>query len=645
MDKIRIYDLSRELGVSAKEVLNLLRELGVEAKSHASSVDQATATAIKELFQEQKAAAPKPPQEPPLVISGDVTVSQVAELLKFSPLDLTAKLTTLGIEKGANQFLSRQELENLTGSFGRQLVIEEKAPAKPEVARHKRVLKESTVPPVVVVMGHVDHGKTALLDAIRNTNVIEQEHGGITQHIGASEIQRNGRRIVFLDTPGHEAFTQIRARGAQVTDIAVLVVAADEGVMPQTIEAVDHAKAAEVPIVVAINKIDLPGANPERIKQQLASVGLIPEEWGGETVFVETSAKLKTGMDELLEMLLLVADIKGLEARMDGPATGVVIESKLDASRGPLATVIIKEGTLRRGDCVLSGEGYGRVRQMTNWLGKPIAQASPGTPVEVSGLSELPPAGQTITSAKDPREAKAIVRERQEERKRQSDGLHRRPTFDELLLQIQQGQAKELRLVVKADAQGSIDAIVQAVSSLQEGEVVPRVLHQGIGLITESDILLASSAQAVVIGFNVHAEAGARKIAQVERVEIRLYNIIYQLLEDVQNLLRGLIEPEYREVTLGAAEVRQLFRISRLGVIAGCYVTNGTIVRGQRARILRAGNLIHDGVLASLKHLKEDVGEMAAGFECGIMLVGFNDFQEGDLIEVYQEQQVSPSLT
>jgi len=643
MAKIRIYDLAREVGVAAKEVLVLLRDLGVEVASVSSSVDEQTAQALKELMREQKAPKPTPRAEPPVVISGDVTVAQVAEKLGLSPEDLLATMQPLGITKGTNQFVTRPELEKLASALGRDLAFQEPVPHKAAVTKARRALKPTTVPPVVVVMGHVDHGKTTLLDAIRNTNVTEQEQGGITQHIGASEITHDGRRIVFLDTPGHEAFTQIRARGAQVTDIAVLVVAADDGVMPQTVEAIDHARAANVPIVVVVNKVDLPNANTDRAKQQLAGLGLIPEEWGGETVFVETSARRKTGIEELLDMLLLVADIKGLEAKMDTPAKAVVIESRLDASRGPLATAIVKEGTLRRGDAIVCSDGQGKVRQMTNWQGNPIAQAPPGTPVEVSGLSELPPAGETIFVVKDAREAKEMARQRQEERKRQSGTGPRRPSLEELLQQIQQGQAKEVRLILKADTQGSVDAIAQAVSPLREGEVSPRTIHQGIGPVSESDILLAAAAQAVVIGFNVRVDPAAKRLARLENVAVHTYGIIYQVLEDIQNMLRGMIEPEYQEVILGTAEVRQLFRISRLGVVAGCYVTNGTIVRGRGARVLRGGELVHEGAISSLRHLKEDVTEVAAGFECGIMLEGFNDLREGDMIEVHEQQEISPS--
>ena len=648
MSRVRIHELAHALGVGAEEVLQLLRGLGVEAKSHFSTVDEATAEAVKELIREQKEAEAPPKAEAadkaehPVVLTGDATIAQLAVELNLAPGELTSQLASLDISKGVNQFLTSAELGKLAAALGRRIVVKRQPAPKAAPTRARRPVKQATVPPVVVVMGHVDHGKTTLLDAIRNTNVTEEEHGGITQHIGASEIMHDGRRIVFLDTPGHEAFTQIRARGAKVTDIAVLVVAADDGVMPQTHEAIDHARDAGVPIVVVINKVDLPGANVERTRRQLSDAGLLPEEWGGDTVFVETSARLKTGIKELLDMLLLVADIRGLEARQDGPAKGVVIESKLDPSRGPLATVVVKEGILRRGDAVVCGEGHGNVRQMTNWLGKPIAQASPGTPVEVSGLSELPPAGEIIVSAKDPREARAIARQRQEERKRQFEGISRRPSFDELLLQIQQGEAKELRLIVKGDAQGSVDAVVQSVSNLQE-QVAPRVIHQGVGPITESDILLAAAAQAVVVGFNVRADAAATKLAQIEGVETRHYSIIYELLEDIQNLLRGLVPPEYKEVISGTAEVRQLFRISRLGVVAGCYVTNGTIARGQGARVLRGDQTIYEGVISSLRHLRDDVSEVAEGFECGIMLEGFNDFQQGDVVEVHKQEQVVPS--
>ncbi|HXF83392.1 MAG TPA: translation initiation factor IF-2, partial [bacterium] len=487
--------------------------------------------------------------------------------------------------------------------------------------------------PVVTIMGHVDHGKTSLLDAIRQTDVASKEFGGITQHIGASTVEVDGRRIVFIDTPGHEAFTTLRARGAQVTDIAVLVVAADDGVMPQTIEAINHARAAQVPIIVALNKVDLPQANPDRVKQQLADQGLVPEDWGGDTVTVPVSARTRQGIKELLEMILLVADLQDLRANPKRPARGTVLEAKLDKGRGPVATVLVQEGTLRSGDAVVAGEAYGRVRWLVGDHGERLQEVGPATPVEVVGLDSVPTAGDLLEVVRDERLAKAIAEERRERRRAAEQVVVRAGVAAE-------GAAgegpKELRLIIKADAHGSIEALTASLGRLATPEVGLAILHTGVGNVTESDVMLAVASQAVIIGFNVRPEPAVRKLAEQEGVEILTYRVIYEAIDDVRARLRGFLAPKKREVSLGQAEVRQTFTISKVGTIAGCYVVQGTIPRTASVRVIRDGVVVHEGRIASLRRFKDDVREVTAGFECGIGLERFNDVKVGDVLEAYE---------
>ena len=495
-------------------------------------------------------------------------------------------------------------------------------------------------PPVVTIMGHVDHGKTSLLDAIRQTNVTATEAGGITQHIGAYQVELNGRKITFLDTPGHEAFTAMRARGAQVTDVAVLVVAADDGVMPQTREAINHAKDAKVPIVVAINKIDKPTAQPDRVKRELSEQGLVPEEWGGDTVMVEVSAVQKMGINDLLEMILLVADMRDLKANPNRPAMGTVIEAKLDRGRGPVATVLINKGTLRIGDSFLVGEIFGRVRAMANYRGEPIEEATPSMPVEVLGLGAVPEAGDVFQVVTDEREAK-LVAERRADRKRAAEMAEttRKMSLEDLFSQIKEG-VKELRLIIKADVQGSAEALRQAVEQLSTDEVKVDVIHSGVGAVSESDVMLASASNAVVIGFNVRPDAAGAATAEIEGVDVRLYRVIYDVIDDVKKAMVGLLEPEFREVVTGHAEVRATFKVPKAGMVAGSYVTDGRIARTARVRVLRDGVVVHEGKLASLKRFKDDVREVAAGYECGIGIDKFSDVKEGDLIEAFRMVQI-----
>ena len=495
-------------------------------------------------------------------------------------------------------------------------------------------------PPVIVVMGHVDHGKTSLLDAIRSTNVIEGEAGGITQHIGASQVEINGRMITFLDTPGHEAFTSMRARGAQVTDIAILVVAANDGVKPQKAEAINHAKAADIPIIVAVNKIDLEGANVERVKEELTKYELVPEEWGGDTIFVPISAKQKTNIDTLLEMVLLVADMKELKANPDKQSKGVVIEAKLDKARGPVATMLVQRGTLDIGDTIVVGSVIGRIRTMSNYKGKKVKKAGPSMPVEVTGLPEVPVAGETFYEVDDEKTAKHLIERRKRQEREKSINATAKVSLNDLFSQIERGKLKELNLVVKADVQGSVEAVKQSLEKLSNDEVKVKVIHANVGGVTETDVTLAKVSNAIIIAFNVRPEPLARDMADKEEVEIKQYSVIYHAIEDVEAAMKGMLDPEFEEKVIGNAEIRQTFKVSNVGTIAGCYVTNGKVSRNAGIRIIRDNVVIHDGKLISLKRFKDDAKEVAAGYECGIQIEDFNDIQEGDILEVYIMEEI-----
>ncbi len=498
-------------------------------------------------------------------------------------------------------------------------------------------------PPVVTIMGHVDHGKTTLLDAIRQSAVVETEAGGITQHIGAYQIDHNGRRITFLDTPGHEAFTALRARGAKITDIAVLVVAADDGVMPQTKESINHARAAGVPVVVAVNKIDKPDANPTKVRQELVTEGLQPEEWGGTTQFSDVSAKAKQNLDDLLEKVLLVADAElDLQANPKARASGPIIESRLDVGRGPSATMLVQRGTLQVGDGIVAGDAWGKVRALYDFRGERVKEAKPGTPVEILGFDKPPQAGEQARVVENERQARHLAglrgqRLRSEQLARQTK---RGPSLEDLFTRIGAGVVQDLNVIVKGDVQGSVEAVVGELTKIQHPEVRVNIIHTGIGAISENDIMLASASHAIVVGFNVRPNADARALAEREGVDLRTYRIIYKLTEDIQQALVGMLAPERVEETLGEAEVRALFRISRLGVIAGCHVTNGVVRRNARVRVIRDGTIIYETTLASLKRFKDDVREVQAGFECGLQLEGFNDVKEGDVLEFYETREI-----
>ena len=581
----------------------------------------------------------KPEAKAAFVIPRRLTVKQLADILKASPIDIIKALMRNGVMAGINQVIDYETAAIVAGDLGFEAREEKLAPVgaakKPRVAEEGKALKLR--PPVVTIMGHVDHGKTKLLDAIRKTNVVDTEAGSITQHIGAYQVEVHGQKITFLDTPGHEAFTAMRARGAQATDIAVLVVAADDGVMPQTLEAINHARAAGVPIVVAINKIDKPTANVDRVKQQLADNGVVIEEWGGDVISVPVSAKRGDGIPDLLENLLIVAEIQELKADPTRPAFGVVIEAKLDSSKGTLATVLVQSGTLEIGDYVVVGDIWGKVKAMFDDKGKRVRKAEPSTPVGVLGLSSVPQAGDTLTVVSSEKEARAEVERRQKERER--SGIFKAPKLSNLFAQIQAGNVKELNIILKTDVQGSIEPIRDSLERLGGGEVKVRIVHYGSGSITENDVLLAIASKGIIIGFNTRPEPGAKRLADLEGVDIRSYQVIYSLVEDVEKALAGMLEPTYVDVIEGHGEVRATFNV-RQGRIAGVYVTDGKISRGALARVLRKGQSVFEGQISSLKHFKENVREIAAGFECGMGIEGFSEFEVGDVIETYKKEKV-----
>ena len=577
-----------------------------------------------------------------ITIPETITVKDLSAELKKTSGEIIKKLLGYGIMATINNEIDFDTAFLIAGEFG-------VTAHKKEVVTDEDILfddsedKEEDLkprPPVIVVMGHVDHGKTSLLDAVRSTNVIEGEAGGITQAIGAYKVEINGREITFLDTPGHEAFTAMRARGAQITDIAILVVAANDGVMPQTIEAIDHAKAAGIPIIVAINKIDVEGANPDKVKQELAEYGLVSEDWGGDTIFVPISAKKKINIDNLLEMVLLVADMKELKANPNKQAKGVVIEAKLDKSKGPVATMLVQRGTLDIGDTILVGSVIGRIRTMTDDKGHKVKKAGPSTPVEITGLTEVPEAGDTFYEVKDEKTAKHLMERRKRQARDKALKASSRVTLDDLFSQIEKGNLKQLNIIVKADVQGSVEAVKQALEKLSNDEVKVKVIHANVGAITESDVTLANVSNAIIIGFNVRPQPIAKDMADKENVEIKTYSVIYNAIEDVEAAMKGMLDPVFKEVIIGNAEVRQTFKISDVGTIAGCYVTNGKVARNAGVRVLRDNVVIHDGKLISLKRMKDDAKEVAKGFEGGIQIENFNDIKEGDIIEAYIMEQV-----
>jgi len=688
-----VNEIARELGLTSKEVLTHLEEIGHPVKSHSSAVDEDIAARLRADMGGASAAEPEvqtpapaaaepaprealavvpepkkvvaveperpkdiapPPQEAPpgpeaapaVSVHRGITVQDFAAKVGRSAAEVQRQLIGLGEMVTVTQPMTDEAIELVSEALGIGVSVVdpavEEAPTEDfgeDEAEDDGELEPR--PPVVTVMGHVDHGKTSILDAIRRTNVVSGEAGGITQHIGAYRVRVNDRDVTFIDTPGHEAFTAMRARGAQVTDLAVLVVAADDGVMPQTVEAIDHARAANVPVVVAVNKIDRPDADPTRVRQQLSDHGLLPEEWGGETIYVDVSAKERTNLDTLLEMILLTSDVQlDLRANPHASARGNVIEANLDKGRGPVATVLVKRGELRRGDIVVAGTSWGKIRAMLDEHGRNVKGAGPGTPVQVLGWQSLPEAGDEFHAAYDEREARAMTSEREQHRRAADLVAQKQVSLQDLLQATQDGGIPELNLVLKADTQGSVEALDGQLSGMDQSLVKVNILRKGAGAITENDVALAQASGAIVIGFNVVPTSQARTLAEGE-VDIRSYRVIYQAVQDIQDAAQGLLGPETREVPMGQAEVRATFRVPRYGLVAGCMVIEGTIRRNARARLVRDGTVVYESRIGSLRRFKDDAREVAAGFECGIGIDGYQDVKEGDMIQAFEIQEVA----
>ena len=651
-----VYQLAKQYDLTTKQLIALLEEQGVRVKNDMSSLDEDTVALIESEIAELAEATSTPETstedttEGPSNITNGLqveegsTVADLAATLALKPSALIMQLMKLKVMANINQRLDYDTLvmlgEHLNFEAVKLPTLEEKLlveTSDPPESLHPRA-------PVVTIMGHVDHGKTSLLDSIRQSNISESEAGNITQHIGAYHVSLQRGSVVFLDTPGHAAFTAMRARGAQVTDIVVLIVAADDGVMPQTVEAINHAKAAKVPIVVAINKIDVPGARPDYIKQQLTEHELVPEDWGGQTICVETSAVEGTGIDFLLEMLLLEAALLELKANPHKPARGVVVEAQVDKGRGAVATVLVQSGTLRVGDVFISGRYYGKVRAMMDDLGKRLKEAGPSVPVEVLGFTGVPEAGDRFYAVESDKDARTISENRQDQYRTEKLGTNSHVSLENLFQQIQEGEIKELNVVLKGDVQGSVQAVASSLLELSTEEVKINIIHQAVGGITETDILLASASDAIVVGFNVHPTTEAVQAKETEGIDVRTYNVIYELISYIHSAMEGLLDPEVRETVIGRAEVRELFKVPRLGLVAGSYVNWGRISYNQPLRILRDNRLIHEGKVNSLRRFKDNVNEVQANYECGIGIETFDDLQVGDVLECYVHEQVARSL-
>ena len=577
-----------------------------------------------------------------VMIPDEISVGELASRMKKTGAEVVKCLMKNGIMASLSQIIDFDTAAIIAEEMGCKVEKEVVVTIEERLIDDHEDKAEDLVPraPVVVVMGHVDHGKTSLLDTIRHTSVAAGEAGGITQHIGAYQVQVNGKPITFLDTPGHEAFTSMRARGAMVTDIAILVVAADDGIMPQTVESINHAKAAGVPLVVAINKMDVHGANPDRIKQQLTEYGLVPEEWGGETIVCPISAKTGEGVDNLLENLVLLAEIQELKANPNRAARGTVIEARMDKGRGPIMTVLVQNGTLNQGDIIIAGTAVGRVRTMTNDKGQRVTKAGPSIPVEIAGMSEVPSAGDTFNAVADERMARELVEQRKQQKKDAANAGSKKVSLDDLFSRIQQGEMKDFNIIVKADVQGSAEAVKSSLEKLSNEEVRVQVIHSGVGAINESDVMLAATSNAIIVGFNVRPDAAARDNAARSNVEIRMYRVIYDCINEIEAAMKGMLAPKFRENVIGHAEIRQTFKVSNVGTVAGCYVTDGKIQRSCEARIVRDGIVIHEGHLASLQRFKDAVKEVASGYECGLNFEKFNDIKEGDVVEAYVMEQI-----
>ena len=640
----RVDQLAKELKISNEELINKLKAFDIEVSSEEDVLEGEEFELAYEMIKEEVIAE----RGNVISISGKITVQDLANEMGKTVSEVIKELMMMGTMATINQEISFEIASLVATKFGFELTTADDSETEDEIEKLMEIEEDKEEdlkprPPVVTVMGHVDHGKTSLLDAIRKTNVTKGEAGGITQHIGASEVKINGQKIVFLDTPGHEAFTSMRARGAQVTDIAILVVAADDGIMPQTVEAINHAKAAEVPLIVAINKIDKDGANPDRVKQELSEHGLLVEDWGGDVIAVPVSAKKNIGIDHLLEMVLLVAEMEELKANPDKRAVGTVIEAQLDKGRGPVATVLVQGGTLRVGDPIVAGVASGKVRAMINSKGKRVKVAGPSTAVEILGLSDVPQGGDQFVEVPSDKVARSIAEKRQQQQREEMLKSSQRLSLDDLFNQMNDG-LKELNIVIKADVQGSVQAVKQSLERLSNDEVQVKAIHGGVGAITDTDVLLAAASNAIIIGFNVRPVSGAESLAEKENVDMRTYTIIYKAIEDIQAAMCGMLDPDIVDEDTGKAEIRETYRISGVGTVAGCYVTNGKIYRNCKARIVRDGIIVHECELATLRRFKDDVKEVAEGYECGMSFVNYNDIKEGDIVEAYITKEVERTL-
>ncbi|MBJ6365694.1 translation initiation factor IF-2 [Staphylococcus hominis] len=696
MSKKRIYEYAKEVNVKSKEIIDELKKMDVEVSNHMQALEDDQIKILNKKFKSSKNEENKKqntqnnhqkqqnkkdnnqnksnskkknnknsknnknnknnkkgknnkpaaePKEMPSKITYEegITVGELADKLNIESSDIIKKLFLLGIVANINQSLDEETLELIADDYG--VEIEKEVVVNEEDLTTYFDDEEDDPdaierPAVVTIMGHVDHGKTTLLDSIRNTKVTAGEAGGITQHIGAYQIENNGKKITFLDTPGHAAFTTMRARGAQVTDITILVVAADDGVMPQTIEAINHAKEADVPTIVAVNKVDKPTANPDRVMQELTEYGLIPEDWGGDTIFVPLSALNGDGIDDLLEMIGLVAEVQELKANPDKQAVGTVIEAELDKSRGPAASLLVQNGTLHVGDSIVVGNTYGRVRAMVNDLGQRIKTAGPSTPVEITGINDVPQAGDRFVIFKDEKQARRIGEARHEANVIQQRQESKNVSLDNLFEQMKQGEMKDLNVIIKGDVQGSVEALAASLMKIDVEGVNVRIIHTAVGAINESDVTLANASNGIIVGFNVRPDAGAKRAAEAENVDMRLHRVIYNVIEEIESAMKGLLDPEFEEQVIGQAEVRQTFKVSKVGTIAGSYVTEGKITRNAGVRVIRDGIVQFEGELDTLKRFKDDAKEVSQGYECGITIANFNDIKEGDIIEAFEMVEI-----
>jgi len=648
MAKVRVYEYAKQHNISSKEVVTTLSELGSDVSNHMSTITDEEITQLDERFVVDNKATDEETEvvednRKSLHYTGSLTVNELAEKVGRPTKELIKKLMFAGVMANKNQDLDDDTIAMVANEFGMVAKKEEEV-LKSDLLQYIEKDKDSDLserPPVVTIMGHVDHGKTTLLDSIRNTRVTEGEAGGITQHIGAYQIKtEEKKKITFLDTPGHAAFTSMRSRGAQVTDIAILVVAADDGVMPQTIEAINHAKAAEVPIIVAVNKMDKEGANPDRVMQELTEYQLVAEAWGGDTIFVNMSALQGEGIDELLEMILLVAEVEELKANPNRLADGTVIEAELDKGRGPTASLLVQNGTLRIGDPIVVGHTFGRVRAMVSDVGRRIKKAGPSTPVEITGLNHVPQAGDRFVVFEDEKTARQIGELRQQKQLEARRGDQSRVSLEDLFEQIKQGDIKDINIILKADVQGSAEALAASLRKIDVEGVKVNIIHTGAGAISESDIILASASNAIVIGFNVRPDNNAKKAAETEKVDVRLHRIIYKAIDEIEAAMKGMLDPEFQEKVIGQAEVRETFKVSKIGTIAGSYVIEGKITRDAGVRVIRDGVVVFEGEIDTLKRFKDDVKEVQTNYECGITLKNFHDIKEGDIFECFVMEEI-----